>query len=494
MMTSAGVGPEWMVVDSMNNNNETGLIMALMPVLVLVVTLSGAVALFGDSTTGGPGQIALILAGIVAGFNGLRQGISWHELEKATAVSISRALPAIFILLMVGALVGVWMLSGTVPYLIYWGLQLIAPEVFYVATVLICSIVSVAIGSSWTTAGTVGVALIGIAAAAGMSVEMTAGAIISGAYFGDKLSPLSDSTNLAAAVTSTELFEHIRYLMWTTVPAILIALIFFTFQSFHASASMDEEKIVSISDAIAAHYNLSLLALLPALVTLGMAITRQPAFLSLLAGVVVAALSGLMSQSAMTTAPEGMSVAVFALKNIWQTAANGYVATTGHAGLDELLSRGGMGSMMSTVWLILSAMFFGGMMEKSGSLRILVRYLVRGVDSGAGLMRRAGLTSLGANLIASDQYLAIVLPAQMYGEKFGEMKLKSRNLSRVLEDYGTTTSALVPWNTCGAFMASTLAVGTLAYLPYCIFNLASPVVSFTYALFNFKVDREEPAS
>jgi len=471
-----------------DQNAQPGLLYALTPVVMLVISLGTAVALFGDATTGGPGQIALMSAGVVAGLIGIRHGISWVDLEKATALSVSRAMPAVFILLMVGALVGVWMLSGTVPFLIYWGLQLIAPEIFYVATVIICSIVSVSIGSSWTTAGTVGVALIGIAAAAGMSVEVTAGAIISGAYFGDKLSPLSDTTNLAPAVAGAELFEHIQFLLWTTIPAILIALVYFSIASLNAAAEMDQERITSISNAIQENYNLPFWVLLPALVTLGMAVARIPAFLALISGVLTAAIVGVLTQPAVMLGQDGEASALSALKNIWLTAANGYEASTGHEALDDLLSRGGMESILPTVWLILSAMFFGGMMEKSGCLRTIVRYMLIGVDSGGSLMRRAGLTSLAANLIASDQYLAIVLPAQMYADKFKEMGLKPKNLSRVVEDYGTTTSALVPWNTCGAFMASTLAVGTFAYLPYCIFNLASPVISFLYAIFNFKIE------
>jgi NhaC family Na+:H+ antiporter len=467
---------------------QPGILSATTPVLVLVVSLGTAVALFGDATTGGPAQIALILAGIIAGLIGIRHGISWNELEKATAISVSKAIPAVFILLMVGALVGVWMLSGTVPFLIYWGLQIIAPEIFYVATVVICSIVAVSIGSSWTTAGTVGVALIGIAAAAGMSVEVTAGAIISGAYFGDKLSPLSDTTNLAPAVAGAELFEHIRFLLWTTIPAILIALVYFGVASMNAAAEMDQERITSISNAIEQNYNLPIWAMLPALVTLGMAVFRQPAFLALISGVITAGIVAVFIQPGVLQNTDGDMAALAALKNIWLTAANGYESSTGHQALDSLLSRGGMESILPTVWLILSAMFFGGMMEKSGCLRTIVRYMLIGVNSGGSLMRRAGLTSLAANLIASDQYLAIVLPAQMYADKFEEMGLKAKNLSRVVEDYGTTTSALVPWNTCGAFMASTLGVGTFAYLPYCIFNLASPVISFLYASFNFKVE------
>jgi NhaC family Na+:H+ antiporter len=251
---------------------------------------------------------------------------------------------------------------------------------------------------------------------------------------------------------------------------------------------LDEQRIISISNAISENFNLSAWLLLPVAVTLGMAVFRQPAFLALLAGTLVAAVTGLLAQPEVMVGQEGESPALSALKNIWLTAANGYEASTGHADLDNLLSRGGMESMMSTIWLILTAMFFGGMMERSGCLRSIVRYLVLGVDSGSSLMRRAGVTSLGTNLIASDQYLSIVLPAQMFADKFREMELKTKNLSRVLEDYGTTTSALVPWNTCGAFMASTLGVGTLAYLPFCIFNLMSPIISYSYALANFKVE------
>ena len=473
----------------MSNDPNPGILLAVTPILVLVASLAAAVALFGDGTTGGPGQIALMTAGIIAGLIGVRFGNEWPELEKAAAQSISRALPAIFILLMVGTLVGVWMLSGTVPFLIYWGLAVIAPEIFYAATLVICSVVALSIGSSWTTAGTVGVALIGIAAAAGLSVEITAGAIISGAYFGDKASPLSDSTNLAAAVSETELFDHIRFLLWTTVPAIVIAFVFFLGMSLAGSAEMDQERIRAISTAIEEGYSLSPWAVVPALVTLTMAVLRQPAFLSLLGGILAAVLIALLLESNLF--PEDGLVA--GLRHIWEVMATGYVSNTGYEPLDNLLSRGGMESMLGTVWLILSAMFFGGMMEKSGSLAVIVSFLLKGVDSGAALMRRAGLTALSSNLIASDQYLSIVLPAQMYRDEFREQRLTSRNLSRVLEDYGTTTSVLVPWNTCGAFMAATLGVGTLAYLPYCVFNFVGPIISHAYTLANFKVESMDEA-
>jgi len=456
--------------------------LAVMPIFALVLMLGGSIYMFGDGTTGGPGQIALIIAGVLAGLVGVLSGHTWNDLEIGAAKSIQRALPAIFILLMVGTLIGLWMLAGTIPYIIYYGLQLLIPEIFYIAAVLLSAIVAISIGSSWTTAGTVGLSLIGIAQASGLSVEITAGAVISGAYFGDKLSPLSDTTNLAAAVTATELFEHIRFLLWTTIPAIIIALVVFGYFSFTAAANIDESRIQSISTAIAASYNLSPLLILPLVVTLGLAGFRKPAFTSLMIGAATAALVALVTQPDLVNQNGG------ALETTWRVAANGFSANTGNAVLDDLLSRGGMESMLNTVWLIIAAMFFGGMMDKSGSLAVLVRYLLLGVTSGSALIRRAGMTSLAANLITSDQYLAIALPSRMYADKFRDMNLKSKNLSRALEDYGTVTSVLVPWNTCGAFMAATLGVATQDYLLFCVFNLASPIISYFYAVFNFKVE------
>jgi NhaC family Na+:H+ antiporter len=459
--------------------------MAVMPLVALVVMLGGSIYLFGDGTTSGPGQIALIIAGALAGGVGVLNGYSWESLEAGAATSIQRALPAIFILLMVGTLIGLWMLAGTIPYIIYYGLQVLVPEIFYLAAVVLSAVVSISIGSSWTTAGTVGLSLVGIAAASGLSIEVTAGAVISGAYFGDKLSPLSDTTNLAAAVTGTELFEHIRFLLWTTIPAISIALVAFGYFSLTSAAHIDQSRIDSISAAIWENYNLSPYLLLPLIVTLTLAGLRKPAFTSLLIGAATAALIAVVMQ------PQFVTQTGNALEIIWRVAANGYTASTGHTVLDNLLSRGGMESMLNTIWLIISAMFFGGMMEKSGSLNVLVQYLMIGVRSGGGLMRRAGMTSLAANLVTSDQYLAIALPSRMYAENFQEMNLKTKNLSRVLEDFGTVTSVLVPWNTCGAFMAATLGVATGDYLLFCIFSLASPVISYLYALFNFKIEYDE---
>ena len=460
--------------------------MALMPLAALILMLGTSIYLFGDNTIGGPGQIALIIAGVLAGFVGVMNGENWKALERGTSESITRSLPAIFILLMVGSLIGLWMLSGTIPYIVYYGLQILVPEVFYIAAVLLSAIVAISIGSSWTTAGTVGISLIGIAAASGLSVEITAGAVISGAYFGDKLSPLSDTTNLAAAVSTTELFEHIRFLLWTTVPALVIALTVFGFFSATSAADIDETRIALISEAIAANYQLTPVLLLPLLVTLTLAAFRKPAFTSLLLGAATAGLVALLTQPNLLS-ENGT------LQTIWMVAANGFESGTGNEALDELLSRGGMESMLNTVWLIIAAMFFGGMMETSGALKVLTRYLLMGVTSGPALVRRAGLTSLGSNFVTSDQYLSIALPSRMYADKFTDMNLQSKNLSRAMEDFGTVTSVLIPWNTCGAFMAATLGVATGDYLWFCIFNLASPLISYAYTLVNFKVELiEEP--
>jgi len=464
--------------------SQPSLLFSLLPVLALVITVSGAVYLFGEDASGGPIQIALFIAAGVAMILAVKSGKKWKELEEAIAGGVSVAINALLILLMIGAVIGSWIVSGTVPALIYYGLKLIDPSAFYVTTCIVCSLGALSIGSSWSVIGTLGLGLFGVATSLGLSPEITAGAIISGAYFGDKLSPLSDTTNLAAAVTETELFEHIRFLLWTTIPAFAIALIVFTYFSLTSAAEIDQSRITEISASIAQSYNLTPWLLAPLIMTLGLAASKNPAFTSLLLGAVTAAIVGLLTQTQLIEAEGFIGV----IKNIWLVSANGYTAVTGNEMLDSLLSRGGMDSMLNTVWLIMSAMFFGGMMEKSGALSVIVRYLLIGVHTGSALIRRAGLTSLAANLVTSDQYLAIALPSRMYADKFSEMNLQSKNLSRALEDYGTVTSVLIPWNTCGAFFAATLGIATSDYLLFCVFNLASPIISYIYALANFKIE------
>lgn len=470
---------------------DVSLAEALVPIFLLVMLLVGAVASFGDATTGGPAQIALITCGMVAACFGLRRGLVWRELEKAVVKSVGRAVVAVLILLAVGALIGVWMTAGIIPTIIYYGSLVLNPSIFYVATLLVCALVSVAIGSSWTTAGTIGVALISIAAAMGLSIEMTAGAIISGAYFGDKLSPLSDTTNLASGLSGTDLFTHIAFLLWTTLPAFIIAILFFSFTTMMMGDVVPESQIEALRQSISQTFTIHPILFLPLVVMLIMGIKRVPAFLAIFISTAIGAVLGGFFQG--VDGAQGWVAGTSAqLQIYWMAAASGYEATSGDAVLDDLLSGGGMGSMLTTIWLIVSAMFFSGMMERTGMLqRILVSLLLLFKRDGS-LVAGAGMTALATNTIASDQYLSIVLTSRMYAEEFEKRGLDPVNLSRAVEDSGTVTSPLVPWNTCGAFMAATLGVSTFAYLPFCIFNLASPVISLLYASTDFKIRKLTP--
>lgn len=476
---------------------QVSLVEALIPILLLVLMLAFAVATFGDETTGGPAQIALITCGMIAAAIGMRggisKGLSWKVLEDAVVKSISRSSVAILILLSIGALIGVWMSAGVIPTIIYYGSMVLNPSIFYVAALVVCAVVSVAIGSSWTTAGTIGIALISIASAMGLSVEMTAGAIISGAYFGDKLSPLSDTTNLASGLSGTDLFTHISFLLWTTVPAFLIAVLFFSVATLMMGDVIPESQIAELRESIADTFSVNAVLFVPLLAMFVMGVKRVPAFVAIFLCTLIGALLGSMVQQP-AALPEGESAALALINTYWLAAANGFEASSADPVLNDLLSGGGMGSMLTTIWLILSAMFFSGMMERTGMLqRILVSLLLMFKKDGS-LIAGAGLTALATNALASDQYLSIVLTSRMYADEFKKRGLDPVNLSRAVEDSGTVTSALVPWNTCGAFMAGTLGVPTLAYLPFCIFNLASPVISMIYAATGFKIRRLEEDS
>jgi len=462
------------------------LLLSLLPLALLIFMLAGCIVLFGDETTGGPAQVSMIIAGVAAALIGMFRGTSWSQLEAGTAVTVSRAMPIIMIILVIGMLIGLWIVAGVIPLMIYYGLLMISPDVFYLAALFLSSVVALATGSSWSTAGTVGVVLVAVAEIAGLSPAICAGAVISGAYFGDKLSPLSDTTNLAAGMTATPLFEHIRNMLWTTVPAYLIAIVGFSVLSAGSHPAIDIQHMDNISSVLSTEFNLTPWLLLPVLVTFGMAAFRTPAFLALLTGGLAAAMVGFGTQPGIQDA--GLNNALI---DLGRAAATGVNAETGNAELNALLSRGGMASMLPTIWLIISAMFFGGMMEHSGCLGDIVRLLLKGAKTGAALMLRAGLTSFASNIITPDQFLSLAMPAQMYNAPFREHGLKSRNLSRVLEDFGTATSPLVPWNTCGAYMAGALGVMTIAYLPFCFFNLASPLVSTFFILMNWRVDYEE---
>lgn len=457
---------------------------------ITVALLALSVVLFGSDSSSGANQIALVLGAVIATVVGIKNGHSWIAIERNIIDGISAAMPAILILFSVGSLIGAWMLSGTVPTMIYYGLLLLDPAVFYPAACLLCAIVSLSIGSSWTVAGTLGIALIGVAGAMELSLAVTAGAVISGAYFGDKMSPLSDTTNLAPAVTGIDIFTHIRHMMWTTTPSFLIALAAFGAMALFQPVRPTDTSLERTLSLLEEHFRIGPLLLLPVALVIYMAIRRVPAVATVLAGAAFAVVLALLFQRPVVLALAGgadttQQAALF--KGVWQVLFDGYQASTGNDNLDALLSRGGMSSMLNTVWLIITAMCFGSAMEKAGVLERLLRALMTWGRSVGGLIATTVATCFGVNALAADQYMSIVITGRMFRSEYQSRGLHPKNLARVLEDAGTITSPLVPWNTCGAYMAAALGVPTLAYLPFCFFNLVNPFVSIGYGFTGFKI-------
>jgi len=458
-------------------------VLALVPVVALVGLLALVILGLPRWYPGfeGSGHLPLALAAAIAAIVARCYGHRWSALERGIVGAIQLAMGAILILCVIGMLMGTWIAGGVVPALIHWGLELLAPSYFLPTACAVCSAVSLVSGSSWSTTGTVGLALVGVGSALGVDPAMTAGAVVSGAYFGDKLSPMSDTTNLAPAMAGTDLFSHVRHMIWTTLPSWSIAMLLYTALSLGSTVAPDRGSVVAIQDAIATQFEPSVLHVLPVVVVIGLVVRRVPALPSLALG---AALGGVLAIGV-----EGATLA-----DVLGAAMKGYKAETGDAAVDELLTRGGLESMESTVLLILCAMTFGGVMESTGMLQTLAGQLLRLVRSSGSLVATTVLTCAGINLIAADQYISIVVPGRMYAAAYRERGLHPKNLSRALEDGGTLTSALVPWNTCGAFMTATLMVSTTAYLPYAFLNWLNPIVAITYAIFGVSMPRLPVAS
>ena len=478
----------------MTTPKPPSLLDALIPIFALVAMLALSVILFGSDSSSGPNQIVLTMAAAIASIVAIKNGHKWFDLQKAMIAGISTAMVAILILLSVGALIGTWLMAGTVPALIYYGLQILSPQWFFAATCLICAIAALATGSSWTVAGTLGVALIGVSMGLGLSPAIAAGAIISGAYFGDKMSPLSDTTNLAPAVAGTDIFSHIRHMAWTTGPSFVVALFVFTIVGLGADAQSDSASLQQLMATLEQSFNISVVALLPLAVVLYMAYKKVPPLPTILFG---ALLGGVL---AAVLQPEGvlrfadaadLSRGIGLVKGVWVAMADGYVSSTGVAEVDDLLTRGGMSSMLVVIWLIVTALAFGGVLEHAGMLERLIDAALERAKTTGSLITTVVLSCIGINIVAGDQYIAIVLPGKMYRAEFARRKLDPKNLSRVIEDSGTLTSPLVPWNTCGAYMAATLGVATLAYLPFAFFNLINPLVSIAYGITGFTIVRND---
>ena len=453
-----------MIINKEKRNATLG--EAIICILFLVCTLFISLTKLNLSA-----HIPLVLGSIFASSIAIiRLGFTWKELEEGILDTINNTMQAILILLIVGMLIGTWIISGIVPSMIYWGLNILSPGIFLVATTVICSIVSISTGSSWTTAGTIGIALLGIGSALGIPKEVIAGAIISGAYFGDKMSPLSDTTNLARAMAGSNLFDHIRHMLYSTVPAMLISLVIYAFLGMkYAGHSIDTSQISQIQNALASSYNtLSPLLLLVPVIVIVLVILKVPAIPGLIIGTILGGLVAIFFQGA-------------SLQNVLEVAQVGYTSHSGMLFVDELLTRGGLNSMLDTVSLMLCALTLGGILEKTGMLEALARFILRFAKGTFGLVAATIFTCIGTNIAVADQYLAIVIPGSMYKEAFKKQGLDPKNLSRTLEDSATITSPLIPWNTCGAYMSATLAVNSFAFLPFAFFNILCPIVSLTLA-------------
>ncbi len=440
----------------------------LVPLAVLVAALVGVLVVIPRFDPGfeGSGHVPLVLAAAAAALVARRFGHDARRIERGLVEGVAAGLPAVFVLMTIGMLIGTWLAAGTVQALIYWGLGLLSPRFFLAATCLACSLVSLVSGSSWSTAGTIGLALIGVGEALGIDPAMTAGAVVSGAYFGDKLSPLSDTTNLAPAVAGTDLFVHIRHMLWTTIPSWTVAMLLYTALGLGLSAHGGAQDVAPMRAVLAEHFAPGVWHLVPPAVVAALIARRHRPLPALLAGVLAGAVVALV---------EGRPVGA-----VVTAATGGFVSDTGDPALDALLSRGGMFSLGSTVFLIVCALGFGGILEATGMLEVLAGAVLRRARTTGRLVAATVGTAFGMNVVAADQYIAIVVPGRMLAPAYRARGLAPQNLSRALEDGGTITSALVPWNTCGAFMTATLMVPTFAYAPYAFLNLLNPLLSIAY--------------
>jgi len=473
-------------------DKKTPYFFALLPILVLIALLAYNVFLYGDNSLGGANQLALLFAAATAAIVGVKFGAKWKTILDGISKSISSTTPSLIILLLIGALAGTWLLSGIVPAMIYYGLQILNPTIFLFATAIITAIVSLATGSSWSTIATIGIALLGIGQALGFPTGLIGGAIISGAYFGDKMSPLSDTTNLAPAMAGTDLFTHIKYMMYTTIPSFAITLIIFLIIGFTYTTSGTQD-ISELLTAISNSFNVSgWLFLVPVLI-IALIIKKIPAIPALLAGTLLGGIFAIIFQPevvmSITNAQSlNLSSAYMAVIN----AMGGDISiTTENEMINKLLSTSGMAGMLNTIWLIICAMIFGGAMEATGLLKRVAEPIIEYADSTGSLIATTAGTCIFFNITASDQYLSVVVPGRMFTDTYKEKGLAPENLSRTLEDSGTVTSVLIPWNTCGATQSAVLGVATFAYLPFCFFNLISPLMTIAYGYLGIKIKKLE---
>ncbi|MFD2561055.1 Na+/H+ antiporter NhaC [Aquimarina rubra] len=488
-MESQNITPTDPQNEEIIENRELNIWEALIPIVALVGMLFYNVYYaFGDDALSGSNQFILLLGAAVAAIVGFFNKVSYKQMMEEVARNVKSTTGALLILLMVGSLAGTWLISGIIPTMIYYGLQILNPTIFLAACVIICAIISIATGSSWTTSATVGIALIGIGDTLGISLGMTAGAVISGAYFGDKMSPLSDTTNLAPAMAGGDLFSHIKYMTYTTVPTIVITLIVFIIIGF----TLDTSGIPEISEQLAAiegAFTISPWLFIVPSIVIGLIIKKTPPLIALLAGTLLGAIAAIIAQPDIVMNIAGSETLDFnsAYKGVMNAMTVDTAVETSSEELNDLFTAGGMSGMLGTIWLIVCAMVFGGVMDAIGALARISKALLSLFDSVFGLFASTVASCLALNVTASDQYLAIVVPGRMYAKAFRDKGLAPENLSRTLEDSGTVTSVLVPWNTCGAYQSGVLGVPVVDYFFFAIFNWLSPFTTLLFAAFRIKI-------
>ena len=468
--------------------NQISLIAALLPLFFLVVLLSYNVIVYGDDALNGSNQFILLIGGAIAAIIGFKKKISYDSMLEKIADNLKSVTGALLILLFVGALSGTWLISGIIPAMIYYGLQILHPSIFLPACIVICAIISISTGSSWTTSATVGIALIGIGSVLKIPLGMVAGAIISGAYFGDKLSPLSDTTNLAPAMAGGELFDHIKYMTYTTVPSILFTLIVFSILNLTQNYNVLPDT-GDLLGAIREKFTINFWLFLVPITVIILIVKKTPPLVALLVGTLMGALFAIFFQPQILLDITGSKTlnSKIAYKAILDAISVSTQVNTSNAILNDLFISGGMKGMLDTIWLIICAMVFGGVMDAIGALKVISNALLSWAKNTFQLFASTVASCLAINLTASDQYLSIVIPGKMFSKAYEERNLAPENLSRTLEDSGTVTSVLIPWNTCGAYQSGVLGVSVLEYFFFAIFNWLSPIMTLIYAALSIRI-------
>ncbi|WP_431121414.1 Na+/H+ antiporter NhaC [Flagellimonas flava] len=479
--------PKFREAENIVENKELNIWEALIPVFALVAMLAYNVFVFGDSAIEGSNQFILLLGGAVAAIVGFRNKVSYKQMLAEVAENVRSTTGALLILLMVGALAGTWLISGIIPAMIYYGLYILNPTIFLAACVVICAIISIATGSSWTTAATVGIALIGIGDVLGISLGMTAGAVLSGAYFGDKMSPLSDTTNLAPVMAGGELFSHIRYMALTTIPTISVTLLIFIIIGFsiESTGPTDASEILGI---IGERFNINGWLFIVPIVVIFLIIKKTPPLVALLIGTLLGGVFALIFQPGIVSSLGGGNGLSF--ESGYKGVLNAITVETqleAPEKYSKLFKSKGMAGMLGTIWLIVCAMVFGGIMDGIGALQRITKSLLNMAKTTFGLFASTVGSCLALNVTASDQYLALVVPGKMFAKAYEERGLAPENLSRTLEDSGTVTSVLVPWNTCGAYHSGVLGVPVIDYFAFAVFNWLSPFMTLLFAAFKIKI-------